>query len=143
MCIYIALRVNFPLLVIYGIINFTESGTSLVLAQTTKASDDFATKIAIEILVQLEPEIDVIKPKWHEIGLSLGLEAELALLSSVDEGELLFQVIRKWVEKSLGANMWLPLIHALRKVTRSNITTELEENYCHEIDISDNGKSYY
>ena len=106
--------------------------------------EDFSSNTAEEILRRLEPIFDEIKSKWREIGQSLGIEAELN--SAEDEGELLRQVIIKWVEKSLGANMWPPLLDALGNQTTSNIISELRENYCRvvytdDMHMANNGES--
>ena len=105
---------------------------------------DFTENVTEEIIAILRPIIDEIKPKWHEIGESLGLnEAELPRDGT--EEELLHQVITKWVEKNLGIKMWPPLLDALSKETTSNIISELRENYSRvvytdDIMIADNGE---
>ena len=95
--------------------------------------NSFPSDVAELILDELEPIINEIKSKWRETGKSLGFEAaELSKFNcDDDEDRLLRQVITKWVEKSLGANMWPPLLDTLgERATSINVVNDLKDKHC-------------
>ena len=103
------------------------------MEDSRNTNSDFPSGVAELILEELEPIINEIKSKWRETGESLGLENELEKFNSNDdEDKLLRQVITKWVEKSLGINMWPPLLEILgTQTSNSNVVSELKQKYCH------------
>ena len=93
---------------------------------------DFPSGVAELILKELEPIINEVNSKWRETGESLGFDDELENFNcNDDKAELFRQVITKWVEKSLGINMWPPLLEILgTQTSNANVISELKQKYC-------------